>query len=159
LDDEISLTKWTDGKVIFISKLLKEFQKFWRHDSDSFPKQYSKFTIMQYDEATYSFFLLAYIQKIVNGGAKVHREFSEGRGSVDINVVYLKKEYLIEVKIKNNEKSRKKSLSQLAKYMDSSGTKEGWLVIFDRDRQKSWEKKINWETVQFEGVTIHVVGC
>jgi hypothetical protein len=37
LNDSLAKTKWTDGKVIFMTDLLLEFQKFWRHGSNSFP--------------------------------------------------------------------------------------------------------------------------
>jgi hypothetical protein len=65
---------------------------------------------------------------------------------------------LIETKIKGHF-SLEESLAQLAGYLDTNGEKEGWLVFFDRDREKSWEKKIYWDTRQFESKTIHVVGC
>jgi hypothetical protein len=101
---------------------------------------------------------MAFLQRVVNGGALVHRQFAEGRGSVDLRVDFKEKKYLVECKIKGH-KSEENSLAQLAGYLDSAGEKEGWLVIFDRDRNKSWDKKITWETTQFEGITIHIIGC
>jgi hypothetical protein len=158
LDQKLSNLKWTDGQVVLMNELLKEFQNFWRHNSDSFPKRLKNFTAYKYDEATFSFMLLAYLQKIVNGGDLVHGEFSEGRKVVDICVVYQKNEYIIEVKLKG-EDSREDSLKQLAGYLDVNGEKVGWLVIFDRNLKKKWEDKIAWETVQFENFTINIVSC
>jgi hypothetical protein len=150
---------WTDGKVLFMSNLLKEFQIFWRHDSRSFPFRYKDFAAFKYDEATYTFMLLAYMQKVVNSGGKVHRQFAEGRGDIDIIAIFNSLEYLIEVKLKEDYFSMEDSLKQLAGYMDTSGEKEGWLVVFDRDLDKSWEEKIYWDTKQMGRFTIHVVGC
>ncbi|MDR0549236.1 MAG: AAA-like domain-containing protein [Deltaproteobacteria bacterium] len=150
---------WTDGKVLFISNLLKEFQKFWRHDSRSFPSRYKDFAASKYDEATYTFMLLAYLQKIINSGGSVHRQFSEGRGAIDITAIYNGHEYLIEAKLNEKYFSLEDSLKQLSGYMDTAGTNEAWLVIFDRDLEKSWDEKIYWKTQEYNGKTIHVVGC
>jgi hypothetical protein len=56
-------------------------------------------------------------------------------------------------------KKFEESLDQLRRYMDKSRAKEGWLVIFDRDLDKSWDEKLTWETQEYKGKTIHVVGC
>ena len=36
---------------------------------------------------------------------------------------------------------------------------EGWLIVFDRRKTVSWDKKIFWKTSTFEGKTLHIVGC
>jgi RecB family endonuclease NucS len=79
--------------------------------------------------------LLTFLQKVVNSDAKVDREYAEGRGVVDICITYKNKEYLIEVKLKERD-SEEKSKNQLAGYLEKNGEKEGWLVVFDRDRKK-----------------------
>jgi hypothetical protein len=150
--------KWTDGQKVFVSDLLKEFQNFWRKGSMSFPLRHSEFSASQYDEATYSFMLEAFLQRVANGGAKIFRQFAEGRGAVDLCILYKERQYLLEAKIKGHS-TLKESLTQLAGYLDSNGEQEGWLVIFDREREKKWEEKIYWNTQQFDGKTIHVVGC
>jgi hypothetical protein len=192
LGKEIAEIKWTDGRIIYVSKILKEFQTFWRNNAFTFPLRINKHETdvneaiqkelkslvpsldvadsssfinrvknviaNQYDEAAYSLLLLSFLQKVVNGGALVHREYAQGRGSVDICVFFKERKYLIECKLLG-QKSLELSLKQLKGYLDISGEKEGWLVIFDRDRKKSWEEKITWETTQFEGVTVNIVGC
>jgi hypothetical protein len=158
LNKAVNNLKWTDGKELLLSEILAEFQKYWRKNSDSFPKRLKSYAAYKFDEAFYSFVLLTYLQKIVNSGAKVDREYAEGRGAVDICVTYNEREYLIEVKIKG-EDSENESIEQLAGYLEKNGEKEGWLVIFDRNRRKSWDKKITWKTIQFEKYSIHIVGC
>jgi hypothetical protein len=101
---------------------------------------------------------MAFLQRVVNGGAFVHRKMAEGRGAVDLRVEFKGQKYLIECKIKGGE-SEEKSSDQLIGYLDNAGMKEGWLVIFDRDRNKRWNKKITWKTTEREGFTIHIVGC
>ena len=44
--------------------------------------------------------------------------------------------------------------------MDRFLASEGWLVVFDRESNKSWSEKCSWETVTTEdGRTINVAGC
>jgi hypothetical protein len=149
---------WTNGQVILMTELLKEFQKYWRKGSLSFPNRKRNFIASHYDEALYSFILESFLQRLVNGQAVVLRQFAEGRGAVDIGISYNKREYIVEVEIKSN-KSLNDSLTQLAKYLDANGEQEGWLVIFDRNINRSWDKKITWNTVEFQGKSIHIVGC
>ncbi|MDR3152843.1 MAG: AAA-like domain-containing protein [Deltaproteobacteria bacterium] len=157
LGKEVSNFKWNDGNIIFISELLTDFQKFWRYDSRSFPFLNSDFAIYKFDEATHSFMLLAYLQKIVNSGAIVDKQYAEGRGAVDISVRYKGREYLIEVKLEYSYNDD--SLTQLAGYLDTAGEKEGWLVIFDRNKDKSWDDKIYIKTELYKNKIIYVFGC
>jgi hypothetical protein len=150
---------FTDGKVLFMSNLLKEFQKFWRHDSSSFQFRYKNFAAFKYNEAAYTFMLLAYLQKVVNSGGKVHRQFSEDRGVIDIVAIYNIHEYLVEVKLNSKYFSLEDSLKQLAGYLDTAAQKEGWLVVFDRDLDKPWDEKIYWDTRLIGNLTIHIAGC
>jgi hypothetical protein len=43
--------------------------------------------------------------------------------------------------------------------MDTCGAKEGWLVIFDRRPERSWDERITWRTTQDDDRTIHIVGA
>jgi hypothetical protein len=44
--------------------------------------------------------------------------------------------------------------------MDPLLVREGWLILFDRQPDRSWLKKLSWETVTMpDGEVIHVVGC
>jgi hypothetical protein len=158
LNKTVANLKWADGQRLFMSELLKEFQNFWRKNSESFPKRLGSYVAYKLDEATYAFMLLTFLQRVVNSDAKVDREYAEGRGAVDICVTYNKKEYIIEVKLKG-EDTVMESQKQLAGYLKKNGEIEGWLVIFDRNRKRSVEEKTTWETTQFEGYTIHIVGC
>jgi hypothetical protein len=112
----------------------------------------------QYDEAAYSLLLFAFIQKIVNGGALVYRQFAQGRGSVELFIQFKNRKYLVEIKLLG-QRPLETSINQIRGYLDISAEKEGWLVIFDRDRNKSWEEKLYWETTDREGAMIHIVGC
>jgi hypothetical protein len=102
--------------------------------------------------------LLAFLQKIVNSGAKIHRQFGEGRGSVDICIKYQDKEYVIETKLYTS-KAYSKGINQVYRYLDNNGEKEGWLVIFNRNLKKPWEEKIYFKTLNYKNKIIYVFGC
>jgi hypothetical protein len=51
-----------------------------------------------------------------------------------------------------------KGLEQLARYMDTLGCKEGWLAVFDRSSDKTWEDKLFMKKETVDGKTITVVG-
>ncbi|MDR1871838.1 MAG: hypothetical protein LBS60_07975 [Deltaproteobacteria bacterium] len=173
---------WNDGQIVFISEILKKYQDFWRKNAFSFPLRINepqiasfknkidslgdKAVILEiltlvsrkYDEAAYSIILLAFLQRVASGGARVDRKFAEGRGAAFLRVSFKERAYLIECKI-SGRSTVEQSVSQLAGNLDTEGEKEGWLVFFDRDRTKKWEDKIYWDTQEFEGKTIHVIGC
>ncbi|MDR1309205.1 MAG: hypothetical protein LBL95_04820 [Deltaproteobacteria bacterium] len=138
-----------------MSEILKEFQRFWRQGSDSFPSRRKDFAAFKYDEAPHSPMLLAYLRKIVNCGGLVFRPYAEGRGAVGIGVRYGWHEYLAEAKLKG-DKTLDDRQRQLAGYLDAAGHKEGWLVIFGRDRNKAWEEKIYWEDALFADKVLHL---
>jgi hypothetical protein len=102
----------------------------------------------------------AFLQRIVNGGGHVHREAAAGTRRVDIFVEYNGQKYPLELKILQSEDSRKESLAQIRDYMDKLGADVGWLVIFDRDTEKSWDEKIfTLEDEAEDGKRVTVVGC
>jgi hypothetical protein len=142
-----------DGKNLDMSALLKEFQQFWRENAAIWTERY------EYKEAAPHLILQAFLQRVLNGGAEIIREFALGRGRVDICVRYAGKAYPLELKLASSM-SRAIGLEQLDGYMSSCGASEGWLVIFDRDQSKTWEAKISWATEKLpEGKTAHIVGC
>jgi hypothetical protein len=158
LDIDIGNRKWTDGQILLMSELLREFQGLCRQGPGSFPFRHNDLVASNYDEATYSSMLLAYLQKAVNGGGLVYREYAEGRGAVDICVQYAGHDYLFEVRLKG-EKTPDDWQTLLAGYLDSAGQTEGWLVIFDRDRTKAWDERIYWKDTLFNDKIMHLVGC
>ena len=158
LPDDLELTKWTDGKMLFISNLLKEFQNFSRHCSESFPLRFIDFAAFKYDEATCVFILLAFLQKVINSGGKISKDSAEGRGRVDVEITYQSHRYLIEAQIKG-VKPLPVSIEQLSKYLERANEKEGWLVVFDKSTKRTWDEKIYWDTQIYQGKTIHIVGC
>jgi hypothetical protein len=146
-----------DGKID-INYLLQDFQQYWRENSEIWIDCY-KTQYYQYDEAATHLVMQAFLQRVINGGGHIIREMALGRMRADICVVYKDGKYPIELKILQNQRSLAESLKQTAAYMDRMGATEGWLVLFDKDREKSWDEKIYMRKESVDNRVITVVGC
>jgi len=132
--------------------LLKGFQKFFRRHVEIWVERFD------YKEAGPQLLLQAYLQRVVNTGGTIEREFAVGSGRADLSVEYQGEMHALELKLYYDSYTESEGLEQLARYLDRLGLKKGYLVIFDRRGTKSWEEKIYWKEVEPEGKRIAVVG-
>lgn len=139
-----------DG-TLDMPKLMVEFQKFWRENSEADREVYG------YKEATPHLVMCAYLQRVVNGGGRITREMALGSGRLDLCVEFRGQRYALELKMRRNF-SREKSLTQFVSYLDRLGLAEGWMPIFDDDKAKSWDERLCLHDESLGGKTIHVVG-
>jgi len=153
------LPKYIKAGKININTLLKDFQSFWRENSEIWVERYKK-NLYQYDEAAPHLVIQAFFQRVLNGGGHISREMALGKNRADICVEWEKQKYPIELKLYKGTKTIKDSTEQILKYMDKVGSKEGWVVIFDRTPKKSWSKKLYVKEVkQTAGKKITIFGC
>ena len=139
--------------------LLQEFQLFWRQNSELWESK----TKSEYTEAFPHLLLMAFLQRVLNGGGNIEREYAAGRGRMDLCVEYKKHRYIIEIKLLRSyhipEEFRKKGLEQVLKYRDKFGSQTPtYLIIFDRrpeSKTKSWDERIFCER---DGEVI-IIGC
>jgi hypothetical protein len=146
------------GGRLDMDALIAGFQQYWRENSEIWADRY-KTKLYQYNEAAAHLVLLAYLQRVINGGGQILREMALGRMRADICVVYDGQKYPLELKILQNQKSLEQSLKQTTAYMDKVGATDGWLVLFDRDAAKSWDEKIYMRKEAVDNKTVTVVGC
>ena len=99
------------------------------------------------------------MQRIVNGGGRIIREMALGKKRVYLCLEWRDQKYPIEIKILRNNKSIPDGLRQTFEYMGECGANEGWLVVFDRDSDKSWEEKIYTRNEVYNGKNITIVGA
>jgi len=147
-----------DGKID-INYLMKDFQAFWRENSEIIWEEHCEEALRQYREASPHMVLQAFLQRVVNGGGRVIRDMAIGKKRVDLGLEWQGQKYPIEIKIHQNIRGRAKVTDQLLDYMDKSGSEIGWLVIFDRDKKKSWGKKLYMRDETVGKKKIVVVGC
>ena len=144
-------TPWVKDDGLDMAGLMAAFQRFWRENSGA------DRDIMGYREAVPHLVLMAFLQRVTNGGGHINREMALGQGRLDLCVEFRGARYAIEVKTSANFKAEK-SYEQCAKYLDDLGLSEGWMPIFDKSKTKTWDEKIYTRDETFNGKTIHVVG-
>jgi hypothetical protein len=140
-----------DG-TLNIKKLLREFQVFFRENSESWLERFD------YKEAGFQLLLQAFLQRIVNGGGLINREYALGRGRVDLLVRWRyptdtarknQKEQQIVLELKTirpnghvPDRVFSEGLEQTAGYADQSDAEEAHLLICDERPGCAWDEKI-----------------
>jgi hypothetical protein len=147
-----SMPRYLKNGRIDMDCLMRDFQQFWRENSDIWVEKY------EYKETAPHLILMAFLQRVVNGGGQIIREMAAGTGRLDLCLIYENQKYPIELKIRHSEKYIEEGLTQTARYADAHGCPEGWLAIFDRRPNITWEKKIYLKKEIVDGKTITVVG-
>ncbi|MBI1923543.1 ATP-binding protein [Candidatus Poribacteria bacterium] len=141
-----------------LDKLLSAFQQFFREHSESWIERFD------YKEAGPQLLMQAFLQRIVNSGGRVEREYGLGCKRTDLLVIWPDgrgvQKSVIELKIlyRSLEQTVEEGLSQTYAYMDRCNTEEGHLVIFDRDEDRAWEEKIFRRQECYLGKAIKVWG-
>lgn len=87
--------------------------------------------------------LQAFLQRFVNSGGRIEREYGLDRMPTDLLIVWPQSEVVIECKIlhKSLEQTIAEGLQQTAAYMERCEAKAGHLVIFDRRAGRRWSDK------------------
>jgi hypothetical protein len=158
-----------------MDKLIAAFQEFFQEHSAHWLERF------QYKEAGPQLLLQAFLQRIINSGGRIEREYGLGRQRVDLLVMWpLEPEeaavqagrpawtrwqgpvqkVVVELKVlhKSLEQTIAKGLDQTRTYMDTCGTTDGHLVIFNRDPDVPWEEKIFHRTEICRGIPIRIWG-
>ncbi len=133
-----------DGALL-VGRLLAAFQVFFREHSEHWVERF------QYKEAGPQLLLQAFLQRIVNSGGRIEREYGLGRRRTDLLLVWpvggdagRTQKVVIECKVLHRGLGRTlaEGLVQTRDYMDRCATEEGHLVLFDRTEDKSWDDKV-----------------
>jgi AAA-like domain len=159
-------TSWyiTAAGRLDMSLLLRAFQQFYRENAEAWIERF------QYKEVGPQLLLQAFLQRIVNGGGRITREYSLGMKRMDLFLEWPLDDLLafrgplqrvvLELKIrrKSLEITLALGLEQTENYAAVCGADEAHLILFDRDGSKGWDDRI-WERSEIcKGTTIHVWG-
>jgi hypothetical protein len=150
----------TPQRKLDMEKLLSAFQQFFREHSDAWMDGFT------FKEAGPQLLMQAFLQRIVNGGGRISREYGLGLKRTDLLIEWPINEsegflgpvqrIVIELKLLKQGKSlaavEKEGLPQTVNYAQQCGVDEAHLVIFDRRPKMSWEKRI-WRKNQPSGIT------
>jgi len=135
-----------------MAKLMTDWQKFWREDGHLAAEGFG------YRESGPHLMLMAFLQRVINGGGVIRREYGLGRKALDLLVLWPGARHAIELKIRRGKTTEADALEQLGGYLERLGLSEGWLVLFDLRKGVRWEKKLYQRDVEFSGKRIRIVG-
>ena len=141
LDIQTSWYLGDDGRLD-MTKLLTAFRTFFGEHAD-----HRLAHLGDYREAAPQLILQAYLQRIVNGGGRIEREYGLGRDRTDLLVLWPQEEgqpsdlwerFVIECKVlrdsdrKSLASTVEKGVEQTLGYMQQCRADEGHLVVMDR---------------------------
>ena len=147
-----------------MSKLLRAFQQFFRENSEAWIERFD------YKEAGPQLLLQAFLQRILNGGGRLTREYGLGRKRTDLFIEWPLDEaqgflgplqrVVLELKIlhKSLQATLTEGLPQTADYADKSGAEEAHLICFNRAANMVWNQKLFEQVETYQGRKIHVWG-
>ncbi len=137
-----------DGKLD-VALLLEEFQSFFRRHSEHWRNRFA------YEEAWPQLLLQAFLQRVVNGGGRIEREYALGSGRVDLLIVWpvadrgpaeRVQEVAVECKVVRErdglERTITEGVKQAARYVERCGAEAGHLVVIDCRENRTWEQKV-----------------
>jgi hypothetical protein len=152
--------KWLheDG-TLDMEALVDAFLAWWREHADILVETDQS----AYREAAAHLAFMGFLQRVVNGGGKVYREYAAGRGRIDLLVEFGGGRHVVELKrVAPNraglERVRGDGIAQLEGYLGTLGLTEGWLLIFDQRPDRSWDDKLWREEVEANGRLRHLRG-
>ena len=169
-DSILQETEWyvkQDGHLD-VEGLLAAFQRFFREHSEHWLERF------QYKEAGPQLLLQAFLQRIVNGGGRIEREYALGSRRTDLLIVWPPGRfagaaepgvpacrYVVECKLLRGslEATVREGLEQTLDYMDRCGGESGHLVVFSRDESKPREERIFRREESLGGRSVTVWGA
>ena len=131
-----------DG-ALDVAGLIAAFQEFFREHSEHWVQRFER-----YHEAGPQLLLQAHLQRIVNGGGRIEREYALGRGRTDLLIVWpqdgCERRFVVECKMlrKDLERTVAEGVEQTRRYMDLCAAEAGHLIVFDRAPDRPWADKI-----------------
>ena len=160
-------TEWyvaTEHKLD-MCKLLAAFQQFFREHADVWIERFS------YKEAGPQLLLQAFLQRIVNGGGRINREYGLGRKRTDLYIEWPQDEkqglrgpiqrIVIEIKLRRGDLETvvAKGLEQTVDYARHADADEAHLMVFDRSPGRTWDERIWRRDENFGGFAVTVWGA
>ena len=147
-----------DG-ALDVAGLIADFQAFFREHSEHWVQRFE-----QYREAGPQLLLQAHLQRVVNGGGVIEREYALGRGRTDLLIRWPQggrtRKFVVECKLRRGELERTiaEGLTQTRGYMDRCGAEAGHLIVFDRAPERTWAQKIFRRDAEANGAPVTVWG-
>jgi type II secretory pathway predicted ATPase ExeA len=139
-------------------KVLADFRAFWCQNAEFFLER------QPYSEAAAQLVFMAYLQRVVNGGGSIDREYGVGRGRIDLLVRWPHpgglQRWAIELKVWRDGRPDplEEGLEQLSGYLARLSLDAGTLILFDgRTSSAPLLERCSESEVEHDGRHIRVV--
>lgn len=116
-----------------LDRLLRDFLTFWKRHGEAMGKRET------YHEVAAQLVLMAWLQRVVNGGGYVEREYAIGKGAIDLCLRWPLKDgtwqvegFELKTRGPHDGDPLEEGLEQLDAYLDQLGLPTGTLALFDR---------------------------
>ncbi|KJJ85112.1 protein containing DUF1703 [Candidatus Omnitrophus magneticus] len=112
-----------------------------------------------YKEAGHGLLLMAFLQRVINGGGRIDREMAVGRGRTDLTIEFAGDTFVLELKLKRDSDSKEDGLDQISRYLDTLGMTKGYLILFEIKPSSiiPWETRVKWEDISHQNKNITIV--
>ena len=146
------------GGGLDVDRLLTAFQGFFREHSEHWVARFD------YQEAGPQLLLQAFLQRVVNSGGRIEREYGLGRGRTDLLILWPQGErtrrFVVECKVlhKGLDATIREGVEQTLGYLDRSAAEAGHLVVVDRREGRRWEDKVFRREESANGSAVTVWG-
>jgi hypothetical protein len=137
-----------DGKLD-IEKLLTRFIAFYKENGEMITKR------QQYTESAHHLTFMAWLQRIVNGGGYIRREYGLGLKFIDLVIEYGGEKFAFELKTEARY-NRATALEQIAAYAKRLSVQEAYLMVFRRNMTDP-ERVGEREAVQHGDLLVHLI--
>ena len=147
-----------------IDAILSEFAIWWKENAEVM------LTGHVYHEVAAQIVFMAWLQRVVNGGGIIDREYGVGRGRMDVLIrwplrgarnsrEWQREAFELKVWAKGKPDPMTQGLEQLERYLDGLGLTHGTLVVFDRrpEAKNSGERTVLSETTTPKGYAVKLL--
>ena len=154
----------TPSGLLDVEVILKEFMTWWSENAESM------LSSSYYNEAAAQLVFMAWLQRVVNGGGIIDREYGVGRGRIDLLIrwphpsaatsrEWQREAFELKVWREGRPDPITQGLLQIEMYLDGLNLTDGTLVIFDRrkDAAPAPERTRLEEAQTPKGYTVRVL--
>ena len=136
------------GKLDF-AKMMDAFVTYYREHGEVWLSKRA-----HYVEVSHQLLLMAWLQRIVNGGGRIEREYAAGSGRIDLMIEFAGERFVIEIKTEANFR-RERALIQATEYAQRTGVTTCLIVIFCQEYQP--EQIGRRELLSYDGIGVELL--
>jgi hypothetical protein len=137
-----------DGRL-HIEAVLERFFKFYRENGEMVTKRKT------YTESAHHLTFMAWLQRIVNGGGYIRREYAAGLNFIDLVIEFGSDRFVFELKTEKNY-NKDEALDQVTQYAQKMSVDECYIMVFRREMNDP-TKVAERSVVEHQGMKVHIV--